>query len=144
MQLLNFIISIEKKNAKYGANKMDDVAIQIAQKVVEDTKYFTAIVGLVGVIVGSVLTIIGNIVLHYLKQRADSSKYAPHKKLLKEMLEDKRFSDKWRKLDTLMHVIGADEETTKRLLLEIDARASEDGQALWGLKKYHPFKGKNT
>jgi len=43
-----------------------------------------------------------------------------------------------------MHVIGADEETTKRLLLEIDARASEDGQALWGFKKHHPFKGKNT
>jgi len=123
---------------------MDEVAIQIAQKVVEDTKYFSAIIGLVGVVVGSVLTIIGNIVLHSLKQRAEAGKYAPHKKLLIEMLEDERFPNKWRKLDTLMHVIGADEETTKRLLLEIDARASEDGQALWGFKKYHPFKGKNT
>lgn len=123
---------------------MNELAIQIAQKVVEDTKYFTAIVGLVGVVVGSVLTIIGNITLHFLKERAESSKYAPHKNLLKEMLEDERFPDKWRKLDTLMHVIGADEETTKRLLLEIDARASEDGQALWGLKKYHPFKGNDT
>jgi len=46
---------------------MDEVAIQIAQKVVEDTKYFSAIIGLVGVVVGSVLTIIGNIVLHSLK-----------------------------------------------------------------------------
>ena len=39
-----------------------------------------------------------------------------------------------------MHVIGADEETVKRLLLKIGDRASEDGQRKWGLKKYHPFK----
>jgi hypothetical protein len=45
----------------------------------------------------------------------------------------------WRKLDTLMHVIGADEQTTKRLLLEIGARASEDGQPLWGLISRNPL-----
>lgn len=56
-----------------------------------------------------------------------------------EMLEDNRFPDRWRKLDTLMHVIGANEETTKRLLLEIGARGSEDKQEHWGLIKYHPF-----
>ena len=38
----------------------------------------------------------------------------------------------WRKFETLRHVIGSDEETTKKLLLEVGARASEDGQALWG------------
>lgn len=121
---------------------MDELANQIAQKVVADTKYFTAIIGLIGVVIGSLLTIIGNIFLHILKQRAEESKYIPHKKLLKEMLEDDRFPDKWRKLDTLMHVIGANEETAKRLLLEVGARASEDGQTLWGLKKFHPFKEK--
>jgi hypothetical protein len=36
-----------------------------------------------------------------------------------KMLEDNRFPDHWRKLDTLMHVIGANEETTKRLLIEL-------------------------
>ena len=71
---------------------MDEVAIQIAQKVVEDTKYFSAIIGLVGVVVGSVLTIIGNIVLHSLKLWAEAGKYAPHKKLITEMLEDERLS----------------------------------------------------
>ena len=55
------------------------------------------------------------------------------------MLEDDRFTDHWRKLDTLMHVIGANEETTKRLLLDIGARGSEDKQELWGLIKFHPF-----
>jgi hypothetical protein len=29
---------------------------------------------------------------------------------------------------------GADEKTTKRLLLDIGARASEDGQPKWGLR----------
>jgi len=119
---------------------MDDMAQQIATKVVEDTKYFTAIIGLIGVIVGSVLTIIGNIVLHILKEKSEAKKYENHKKLLMEMLEDDRFPDKWRTLDTLMHVIGSDAETTKRLLLEVEARASEDGQNLWGLIKHHPFK----
>lgn len=45
----------------------------------------------------------------------------------------------WRKLETLKHVIGADEETTKRLLLEVGARASEDGQPLWGLIERNPL-----
>ena len=37
----------------------------------------------------------------------------------------KRFE--WRKLETLMRVIGSDDTTTKRLLLEIGARGSEPG-----------------
>ncbi|MFI5089951.1 MAG: hypothetical protein ACHP7P_07820 [Terriglobales bacterium] len=118
---------------------MNDLAQEIAKRVVEDTKYFTAIVGLIGVIVGSVLTIIGNVVIHWLNQRAIERQDEPRKKLLQRMLEDKRFPEHWRKLSTLMHVIGADEETTKRLLLEIGARGSEDQQELWGMIKYHPF-----
>lgn len=45
----------------------------------------------------------------------------------------------WRKLETLMHVIGSDEETTKRLLLQVGARASEDGKPLWGLIERNPM-----
>ncbi len=45
----------------------------------------------------------------------------------------------WRKLETLKHVIGADEATTKNLLLQIGARASEDGQPLWGLLERNPL-----
>lgn len=36
-------------------------------------------------------------------------------------------------------VIGADEETTKRLLLEIGARSSEDGRPLWALIRRQPL-----
>jgi len=118
---------------------MEDLARSIAAKVVEDTKYFTAIIGLVGVIVGSVLTIVGNVVIHFLGERSEAKKDKPRKELLLTMLEDRRFRNRWRKLDRLMHVIGADDETTKRLLLEVGARSSEDKQDLWGLVKYHPL-----
>ena len=48
------------------------------------------------------------------------------------------FPDRWRKPITLLHMIGADKETTKRLLLEIGARGTEDQQELWCLIEYHP------
>lgn len=45
---------------------MDDLAKQIAEKVVADTKYFAAIVGLIGVLIGAVITFFGNIILYRL------------------------------------------------------------------------------
>src|SRR6266700_2573262 len=105
-------------------NPMPDLAKEIADKVVADTKYFTAIVGLIGVVVGSILTIIGNIITHWLKERSAAKKDKSRKAVLREMLEDGAYPEHWRNLDTLKHVIGADEKTTKRLLLDIGARAS--------------------
>src|SRR5438067_1731851 len=117
---------------------MQDLAKEIADKVVSDTKYFTAIIGLIGVVLGSILTIIGNIITHCLKERSAAKKDKRRKEVLREMLEDPAYPEHWRNLDTLMHVIGADEKTTKRLLVDIGARASEDGQRKWGLIEYHP------
>ncbi len=88
---------------------------------------------------GGLLIIVGKVVEHFLDGRMISRREKPRKELLKKMLEDERFPKRWRTLDTLMHVIGANEETTKRLLIEVGARASEDGQNLWGLIKHHPF-----
>ena len=45
---------------------MDDLAKQIADKVVADTQYFSAVIGFVGVLVGAATTIIGNLILHRL------------------------------------------------------------------------------
>lgn len=45
---------------------MDDLARQIAEKVIADTKYFTAAIGFVGVLVGAATTILGNFILHRL------------------------------------------------------------------------------
>ena len=119
---------------------MNELAQEIARKVVEDTKYFTAIIGLIGVIIGSIITIIGNILVQWLKHRAEYRKDEQRRNLLNKMLNDERFKGGWRTLDTLMHVIGSDQDTTKRLLIEIGARASEDGQDKWSLIKNNPLK----
>ena len=117
--------------------------IQLIQAQVADvTARFAATIGFIGVLVGAVISVIGGVVTHYLRQRAQAKRDEPRRKLLTLMLEDDRFPGRWRKLDTLMHVIGSDEAAAKRLLLEIGARGSEDGQELWGLTKYHPFQEK--
>jgi hypothetical protein len=100
-----------------------------------------ALIGVAGAVVGSVATMAGSILLHCLKERAAAKRDEPRKKLLLEMLESPEYQ--WRKLETLMHVIGTDEKTAKNLLLAVGARASEDGQSLWGLVKRNPLpKGK--
>jgi hypothetical protein len=121
---------------------MNEVAQQVCKDAAGNNEHFSALMVLVGVVVGSVLTLLGNIVMHCLKELALAKKDKPRKQLLTKMLEDDRFPDHWRKLDILMHVIGANAETTKRLLIELGARRSEDQQELWGLIKHHPFEKK--
>ena len=79
----------------------------------------------------------GNFLMHWLHEKSVSKKEQPARDLLKEMLEHTEHT--WRNLDTLAHVIGSDEERTKRLLLEVGARASEDGQPKWALKTRAPL-----
>ena len=47
----------------------------------------------------------------------------------------------WRKLSTLSRVIGADDDTTRRLLIQLGARGSEkprgDCEEVWGLISKH-------
>jgi hypothetical protein len=93
---------------------MDELAKQIARKVVEETKYFTAIVGLIGVVVGSFLTIVGNIVIHWLANASRLRKMNRERTFGKRCSKMSVFREDGAELDTLMHVIGADEETTKR------------------------------
>lgn len=120
---------------------MDEKQVHdIAQQVFHDTTFYIALISLLAVVIGSALTTLGNYLNQKAVERAETKRDAPRRKMLRQMLEDGRFADHWRKLDTLMHVIGTDEGSTTRLLLEIDARGSEDGQRLWGLLKYHPLK----
>jgi len=116
------------------------LADQVASKILTDTAFWVAMIGLLGGIAGAVLTIIGQIILHWFQDRSQRTLDNARKKLLKTMLEDERFLERWRRLETMCSVIGADNETTKRLLVEIDARGSEKDSGLWGLIKYHPFK----
>src|SRR4051794_36450937 len=96
-----------------------------------------ALIGVAGAVIGSLATVATQLVTHCLKSRDQTKRDKPQKDMLKEMLNHEDW--KWRKLETLQHVIGADEQTTKRLLLEIRARASEDGQPLWGLISRNPL-----
>lgn len=96
-----------------------------------------ALIGTAGAVIGSIGTIAVQLLSHFLQERVVVKRDKLRKDLLLRMLQSSKYQ--WRKLETLMHVIGADEETTKRLLLEVGARASEDGQVLWGLIKGYVF-----
>lgn len=112
---------------------------EIAKMVVSDTSFWVAIVGLVGVVIGAAVTVVGNIVLHKMQNGPQHKLDNSRKALLKNMLNDTRFPQGWRELPTLSRVIGADDETTKRLLFEVGARGSEKDDNMWGLIERHPF-----
>ena len=98
-----------------------------------------ALIGAAGAVIGSIATIAAQFAQNYLDKKKLERLEQPQTDLLKEMLNHP--DHVWRKLDTLMHVIGADEETTKRLLLKCNARASEDGKAIWALRSRAPLPG---
>jgi hypothetical protein len=101
------------------------------------TEIEIAAIGFIGVLLGSLAAFATPVAMHFLQKRSESKQDDTRKKLLQKMLNHPERT--WRKLSTLSHVIGSDEETTKRLLLELGARASEDGQSLWGLISRNPF-----
>ena len=106
-----------------------------------DDKVIVALAGfggaIIGAVIGSIATIAGQVINHCLTERSKTRADRPRKTLLKQMLNDKRHE--WRNLSTLMHVIGTDEETAKRLLIEIGARASENGEPIWALMSNKPL-----
>lgn len=116
-----------------------ELAQEIAKQVVKDSQFWIAVIGLLGAIVGSILTILGNFIIHWLNTRKEVKLDKARKKLLKNMLMIKD----WRFLSTLSRVIGSNEENTRRLLIEIGARASEkvreDNEEPWGLISKHPL-----
>lgn len=115
------------------------LATEIAVKVIADTSFWVALVGFAGVIVGAFITVVGNLLLHWFQDRPRRELDKARKKHLEQMLRDTRFKEHWRKIATLSRVVGADEETTKRLLIELGARSSEKVDGLWGLLEYHPL-----
>lgn len=99
-----------------------------------------AVFGLVGVVVGSVIGVVGTLGNTWLQQRAERRLDAQRKTILRKMLEDERYD--WRELSTLCRVIGTDEHTARRLLVELHARGLEhggQGREFWGLISRHPL-----
>jgi len=93
--------------------------------------------GIIGTAVGGVLTIGGNAILEWQKNRRAASLSEKRKQRLRQMLGGERYT--WRSLKVLAAAIGADERTTAELLLEIDARASLDNTGSWALVSRAPW-----
>ncbi len=91
-----------------------------------------------GTLIGALGTGAATWLNDYLSNRRKDRLDKARKVLLQKMLDDPEFQ--WRNLTTLSHVVGADADTTKRLLLDIGARASEDGSEKWGLISRNPLK----
>ena len=109
----------------------------IATKIVSDTKFWIALVGVIGAIVGSVLTLAGNFAMELFKGKKQKQIDDARRSILKEMLEDEAFQ--WRNLSTLAAVVGCDEEQAKNHLIAIGARGSEKNDGKWGLISRQPL-----
>ncbi|MBT8439572.1 MAG: hypothetical protein KJO91_07570 [Gammaproteobacteria bacterium] len=116
-----------------------NLAKTVSEQVVKDTQFWIAMVGLIGGVIGALLTLLGNFALHWFKELPQRKFDKQRINILKEMLNDNRFPEKWRNLSTMSAVIGASEEETKRLLIKAKARGSEKADGKWGLIKNHPF-----
>lgn len=113
------------------------IAANITASAAENSANRTALIGLAGVIVGALILPISNFLVHYYQSARTRKLERVRKALLNQMLSDPRF--RWRKIETLSRVIGADEEETKLLLIAIGARGSEANDDLWGLLERHPL-----
>lgn len=105
-----------------------------------DEKYITAIFGLIGVVSGSIITIIGTIIREWYMNRGNEELEKRRIELLTEMLNNKQHQ--WRNISTLSNVIGANKDETRRLLIKLKARGSEtnnESEELWGLISKHPL-----
>jgi hypothetical protein len=94
--------------------------------------------GIIGVVVGGLLTILGHWVLHHLQTHAARKRDVKRKAVLTEMLNNPG-PNGWRKMDTMSNVIGASRAETARLLTELDARASETGTDVWAFIEDKPL-----
>jgi hypothetical protein len=93
---------------------------------------------IVGGLIGTFSTLAATVLKHHLETKRATSFAAVRKKRLMNLLFGPKFV--WRSMSMLSSAIGADEETTASLLLEIEARRSlVDGSEDWALISRAPF-----
>jgi hypothetical protein len=86
----------------------------------------------IGTIIGGFVSIVTTVVIDCIRERKAGKLDSIRTERLRQHLSDKRYE--WRTLDALSDVIGADRDTTVRLLLLMNARKSQKkGQDLWTL-----------
>ena len=79
---------------------------EIALKLISDAQFWAAAIGFIGVLVGSVLSVIGNLIFHWYQNRRANSLDNLRKDLLRKMLDNPKFTE-GRSLKTLSRVTGA-------------------------------------
>ena len=94
--------------------------------------------GIIGVLVGGIVTTIGHLVIEHWKTKRARKRDDKRKQMLTRMLENPGPTG-WRKMETMSAVIGASHDETARLLIEIDARASETGTDVWAFIRDKPL-----
>jgi hypothetical protein len=88
-----------------------------------------------GALVGAISSIAATAFAEYLRNQRTRKLDLIRKDVLRKILSNEKYA--WRTMGTLTDAIGADEETTARLLLEIGARRSlAKGSSSWSLKPF--------
>lgn len=99
------------------------------------------LLGIIGVAVGG----FGQFLIDHFRHQRDTKAQRElddkRKELLKEALENPPSDKEWRKLQTLSRIVGADYQTTTRLLIELGARGSESEKEneAWALLSKKPL-----
>ncbi len=97
------------------------------------------LLGIIGVAVGSIGQFFIDRFRHERETKAQRELDDRRKELLKDALKNPPTGKEWRELQTLSRIIGADYETTTRLLIEIGARGSEKENEVWALLSEKPL-----
>src|SRR4051794_3066479 len=92
---------------------------------------------LLGTVVGSATSIGTTWFSEYLRNKRSNKLAEIRKERLRKLLSDENY--KWRSLERLCAAVGADEEMTAGLLLEIGARRSVGTKEVWTLIARTPF-----
>ena len=104
---------------------------------------------LVGGLVALALKVLGDVTLDRYHKSSERKTEKLQKEMLLTMLDPDvmkklpnaagGFGVEWRTFDTLKSVIGAEDVTAKRLLLQIGARGSTKDGRSWALRRYQPL-----
>jgi hypothetical protein len=101
------------------------------------------ILGMAGVSIGAILQLFVDHCRHRRETKRQEALDSKRKDLLKIALENPPDNIEWRKLTTLSQIVGADFETTTRLLIELGARGSDSEKNVWALISKKPLRGES-
>jgi hypothetical protein len=87
-------------------------------------------------VLGAAVGSAGPVLLYWVQNKRANSLAEKRRQRLRELLSDPQYQ--WRSMATLSASIGASDETTAELLIEMDARTWEKDRRSWGLISRNP------